>query len=325
MLCILSDNDDPFFHLAAEEYFLRDRAEDFFMLWMSKPAVIIGKHQIIPAEISPCFVHDHDILVARRLSGGGTVYHDKGNLNFTFITSEEPGKLVDFARFALSLIRYLEINGIQAVFGGKNDILAGGFKISGNAGHVYKNRVLHHGTMLFNANLEHLRLALSANTQRYSSRAVQSNRARVVNIADLLDHRISMEEFSGRLFDYIRRRYKGDIYTLSQEETGRIRQLAVLKYAEWEWIFGYSPEYRFENEFYLDGQVIKIRFACQKGIISGFEMHSVLFPPPAGSAIAEKINGCRHSWPYLLAVIQHLDLPGFEREKTAGLFLSNMF
>jgi lipoate-protein ligase A len=325
MLCILSKNDDPYFNLAAEEYLLRDHTEDFFMLWISKPAVIAGKHQNTLAEISPRFVHDNAILVARRLSGGGTVYHDRGNLNFTFITREQPGKLVDFARYASPVVGFLEENGIQAVFGGKNDILAGGYKISGNAGHVYKNRVLHHGTLLFDANLDNLRSALSANTQRYSSRAVPSNRARVANIADLLGRRVSTEEFSFRLFDYIRNRYKGDNCSLSPGEMERIGQLAVNKYADWDWIYGYSPEYRFDNEFALDGRGIKISFAVQKGIISGFEMRSDWLPSMVCSAMAQRLNGCRHSWSALLTVLQPLKLPGIALPNTAEMIMPNLF
>jgi lipoate-protein ligase A len=325
MHCILSENDDPYFNLAAEEYLLHDRTEDFFLLWKSKPAVIAGKHQNTLAEISPRFVHDHDILVARRLSGGGTVYHDRGSLNFTFITNEKPGRLIDFARYSSPVIRFLEKNGLEATFGSKNEILAGGYKISGNAGHVYKNRVLHHGTLLFDTNLEYLRSALSANTGRYSSRAVQSNRARVANIADLLAHPVSMEEFSRRLFDFIRKRYSGKMDSLSHEETGRIGQLAIRKYSEWEWIYGYSPEYQFKNEFSLEGSAIKISFTGQKGVISGFEMHGDGFPPATGSAVAERLNGCRHTWSGLLTVVQQLKLPGIATEKTAGVLMPNLF
>jgi len=325
MLCIHSENDDPYFNLAAEEYILRNRTENFFLLWSSKPAVISGKHQNISAEISPHYVHDHDILVARRLSGGGTVYHDRGNLNFSFITSEETGKLVDFNRFGLTVVRFLEENGMKAVFGGKNDILTGGRKISGNAMHVYKNRVLHHGTLLFDTNLENLRAVLSSNAARYFSRAVQSNRARVVNIADLLPLRISIGEFSHRLFEFISQTYKGKRYTLSAEETGSIMQLATQKYTGWEWIYGYSPDYRFENEFSLDGQSIKISFTCQKGIIYGFEMLSEGFSPATGSAIAGIINGCRHHWPDLLTMTKQVRLPGIAPAKTSEILLPNLF
>jgi lipoate---protein ligase len=325
MHCILSENDDPYFNLAAEEYFLHDRTEDFFMLWISKPVVITGKHQNTLAEINSRFVYEKNILVARRLSGGGTVYHDRGNLNFTFITSEEPGRLVDFSRYALPVVRFLEKNGIQAIFGGKNDILAGGCKISGNAGHVYKNRVLHHGTLLFNANLENLGSALAANTGRYSSRAIQSNLARVANIADLLVRRIGIEEFSRRLFDFIGERFSGNRYSLSPGETATIRQLAFKKYMQWEWIYGYSPDYRFENEFHLEGRVIKISFTGQKGIISGFEMHSDHFPTSTGLAVAENLNGCRHSWSHLLKVIHQIRLPGIAPETTEGILMPNLF
>jgi lipoate-protein ligase A len=325
MLFILSETDDPYINLAMEEYLLRSRTEDYFLLWTSKPAVVIGKHQNLAAEISPRFIHDNNILVARRLSGGGAVYHDRGNLNFTFITNEEPGRLVDFARYAIPVIRFLESNGIQAVMGGKNDILAEGYKISGNAAHVYKNRVLHHGTLLFDANLENLRASLASNPERYSSRAVQSNRARVVNIADLLAYRISLEEFSHRLANFIRKTYNAKNYLPDAGENMQIGQLAAKKYMQWEWIYGYSPEYRFENKFTVNGKGMKVCFTCQKGIISGFVLESDGFPASSCSAVSEKLNGCRHTWSDLLPVVQQLKLPGIAAEATTELVLPNLF
>jgi lipoate---protein ligase len=325
MRCILSENNDPYFNLAAEEYFLHNRTDDHFLLWISEPTVISGKHQVIPAEIDTQFVYRNNIHVARRLSGGGTVYHDKGNLNFSFITSEEPGRLIDFSRYTLPIIRFLASCGIPAVFGGKNDILAGAFKLSGNAGHVYKNRVLHHGTLLFDADLAHLQAALAGHSERYSSRAVSSNPARVVNIARLLIHPLPIEEFTSCLFEFVRDEFKGQCYVPDPEEIFHIQELAAKKYTQWDWIYGYSPEYSFENEFGLEKGIVKVRFCCQKGIISDFKMQSDLIATGVCDKVSEKINGCRHLWADLLQVVMRLNLPGIAREKAADIITPNLF
>ena len=325
MLCIQAHHNDPYFNLAAEEYLLHRRTEDIFFVWISKPAVITGKHQNTLAEINPGFVYEHDIIVARRLSGGGTVYHDNGNLNFTFVTNEEPGKLIDFKRFALPVMGFLEQLGIKTTLGAKNDILAGGFKISGNAGHVYKNRVLHHGTLLFDSDLRSLRSALSDNTGRYSSRAVQSNRIQVVNIVDFLARPMPIETFSSQLLNYILNRYRGEHYILNPEETEWIGRLAAEKYSVWEWIYGYSPDYRFKHEFYWKNQAVKITFTGQKGIIRDFVMQTALFPEEVCTHMATMFNGCRHTFPYLLKIAQKLKLPGIPIEKIPDFVTSNLF
>ena len=160
MQCLISTNRDIYFNLALEEYLLMHEVDDYFVLWQSEPAVVVGKHQNTLAEINYRFVSEKNIRVARRLSGGGTVYHDQGNLNFTYIANGEPGKLVDFKRFIEPVIHFLGTLGIDAQQGLKNEILVRGKKISGNAEHVYKNRVLHHGTLLFHSDLHLLRECL---------------------------------------------------------------------------------------------------------------------------------------------------------------------
>jgi lipoate-protein ligase A len=325
MLCITMQPDDPYFSLAAEEYILRSRTEDFFLVWRSKPAVIVGKHQNALAEINPSFIRDHNIPVARRLSGGGTVYHDKGNLNFSFITNEKPGHLIDFKRYAMPVCEFLEKTGIPASLGGKNEILVNGLKISGNAGHVYKNRVLHHGTLLFDTNLQWLRSSLSETTASYISRAVQSNRMTVANISDFLPESMDTETFSMLLLHYIQNRYKGDRYEPGKEEKEQIRRLAAEKYMQWEWIFGYSPEYRFEKEFSLRGRTVKISFHTEKGLIRDFFMETDLFPREVIISMQKTLNGCRHGWEELLALADRLKLPGIPDGEINNFIMDNLF
>jgi lipoate-protein ligase A len=324
MLCLASQHNDPYYNLAAEEYLLRHRSEDFFLVWISKPAIIVGKHQNTLAEINHSFVHNNQILVARRLSGGGTVYNDHGNINFAFITNEEPGKLIDFRRYASPVIEFLEPMGIKPVMGDKNDIMVDGFKISGNAMHVFKNRVLHHGTLLFNADLENLRNALAFDTGRYSSRAVQSNRASVINIRGALKQYLTTGEFVALLLEYVRHRYQGERYVPDPEEIQKIEELALKKYSKWEWIYGYSPEYRFENRFIIQNHQVKVTFAGVKGLISDFNIQTGLLSAKKCGTIARAINGCRHQYGDISRIMNGLEVQ-IPFELQSDNFVYNLF
>jgi len=177
MIGILSRSRNVFFNLAVEEYLLKQKTDDVFMLWQSGISVVVGKHQNTYAEINHAYIREHQIPVVRRLSGGGAVFHGPGNLNFTFIQNGEPGKMVNFRKFVTPVIEYLKTLGLSAEIGTQNEILIGGVKISGNAEHIFKKRVLHHGTLLFNVDLSMLKEAIKVVPERYIGKAVQSNRS----------------------------------------------------------------------------------------------------------------------------------------------------
>ena len=168
MLCIHDKHTDPFFNLAAEEYVLKNFTEDCFMLWRNGPSIIVGKHQNTLAEINLDWVRANNIKVVRRLSGGGAVFHDLGNLNFTFIVSGEDGNLVDFRKFTKPILEVLQKLGVEAKFEGRNDLTIKGMKFSGNAEHVHKNRTLHHGTLLFSSVMADLSQALKVNPLKFT-------------------------------------------------------------------------------------------------------------------------------------------------------------
>ena len=167
MLCIQIENNDTFFCLAAEEYLLKNFNENIFMLWQSTNSVVVGKHQNALAEIDFSYVHRQNIDVARRISGGGTVFHDSGNVNFAFITNVNSTAEISFKRFTLPVVKALAKLGITASLSGRSDLIVDGKKISGNAQHVFKNRVLHHGTLLFDSNLETLGSSLRTAPGKY--------------------------------------------------------------------------------------------------------------------------------------------------------------
>lgn len=295
MLFLQPPHQDPFYHLAAEEYLLKHSGEDVFMLWRSDPVVVVGKHQNALAEINYRYTRIRNIRVARRLTGGGTVYHDPGNINFTFIRQGEPGKLVDFGSFIEPITAFLGTLGIEAIRGPKNEILVRGNKISGNAEHVYRNKVLHHGTLLFKADLETLRESIKPGQGRFVDRAVQSNRSSVMNLAGLLDPSIDIVEFCHRMMQFMASKFGGGpLYTPGTAEQTAIQQLIREKYATWEWIFGWSPDYAYQREVMLRDLALQLELSVHRGIIMQCRLQSSSLPKTLLMTTETELIGKRH-------------------------------
>lgn len=268
MYCIISGTNDPFLNLAIEEILLKKRQEEFIILGINKPCVVIGKHQAAHREADTRYVTLNNIPVLRRITGGGTVFHDSGNINYTFIRNCESGKQVDFKKHTKPVIDFLASTGIDASFEGKNDIKTGGLKISGNAEHVHRNRILHHGTLLFDASLDLLKNSLRKDQSAYESRGVASNPSQVTNLKEMLPEISSPETFIHRMRDFLLDYFSGaEEYELTGHELGEAQELANSKYRTWEWNYAYGPEYIFSKEFSFEGQPASVRFHVREGII----------------------------------------------------------
>ena len=269
---------DPYLNLALEEYLLRHVPFESCMLWQNRASVVIGKHQNALGEVNAPFVWRKNIPVIRRLSGGGTVFHGPGNLNFTLIREGQPGKLIDFKKHTQPVIDFLNELGVSASFEGKNDIRVNGLKISGNAEHVFKNRVLHHGTLLFDSDLNELNEAIRVIPGRYVDKSVQSVRSRVANVSDFLPEPISFGDFKSKLELYLKSFFQQELqkkdrdfdisdHHLSDEQIGTVREIAREKYATWEWNYGYSPDYTFSGSNRIGEDEVRLRLIVKKGII----------------------------------------------------------
>lgn len=268
MRYVLSKTFDPYFNLATEEYLLKNTTDDVFMLWRSEPCVVVGKHQNALSEINYRYILENNLKIARRLSGGGTVVHDLENLNFTFIANGEEGKLIDFKKFVSPIVKYLNSLGIESHIGEKNDILIGQLKISGNAEHIFKKRVLHHGTLLFDSDLKRLKNAILVVPGKYIDKAVQSNRATVANISSFLSNKMTIDKFTEDLSNNILKEMPNtSILPLTDYETKSIQELSAKKYKREEWILGYSPKYEFKHSFTYKRDKWNIRLIIEKGQI----------------------------------------------------------
>jgi lipoate---protein ligase len=310
MLCINLENTDPCFCLAAEEYLLKNYREDIFMLWQSDQTVVVGKHQNTLGEIDFRYVRENGIRVARRISGGGTVFHDRGNVNFTFIKNVSGPHEISFKRFTQPIVDILSTWGIEAVTSGRNDLLADGRKISGNAEHVYKNRVLHHGTLLYDSDLNNLGNAIRVIPGKYQSKAVQSNRSVVVNISEFLINPPPVAEFIRKILDFQLNNESGNqIHRFSPEENTLINRLAEEKFRTWEWIYGYSPGYQFSHHCNWNGKELQLSFTVDRNRIGNLELNGNVYTGQERDALLSRIPGSLHEFGALTAIHTLLGIP----------------
>jgi lipoate-protein ligase A len=236
---------DPRINLAIEEYALRELTgeSELLLFYVNEPSIIIGKNQNTAEEINLPFVEQHGIHVVRRLSGGGAVYHDLGNLNFSFITNDDGKSFHNYKKFTEPVVRALRELGVEAELSGRNDIQVGERKISGNAQFATKGRMYSHGTLLFDTDLDRVNHALKVKAAKIEAKGVKSVRSRVANISEFLKEPMTIGEFRAHLLRSIfRGRNPIPEYKLTEEDWRNIEAIADNRYRKWEWNFGESPE-----------------------------------------------------------------------------------
>jgi len=314
MRIILQPTHDPYFNIATEEYLLKQGNDDYIILYRNTPSVIVGKHQNTMAELNHSFINNSKIPVIRRLSGGGTVFHDLGNINFCFIVKGREGNLVDFKRFTTPIIEYLKGLGLNAYRGEKNDIRIGDYKVSGNAEHVYKNRVMHHGTLLFSTNMLWLEQAIKSNENSYTDRAIRSNRSQTINIAELLPYPMTVEAFENSLSEFLTEFYSATSFKFDSSAKKIISSLASTKYSDWNWNYGYNASYDFRVNIDSDILVLKVN----NGIIEKVEI--LQSSSSWIHKLAKLLEGKRHDYAYLKN-----DLGNTEYSEKVQEIIENLF
>ena len=279
MFYLESPSRDPYFNLALEEYVFErmDKSKSYFLLWQNDNTIVVGKYQNTAEEIDQAYVDAHGIRVARRLSGGGAVYHDKGNLNFTFIVDRADAPGLNFKIFVEPVIQALARFGVHAAFTGRNDLTIDGMKFSGNAQYARRGRLLHHGCIMLDSNLTSVADALRVKEAKFDSKAVKSVRSRVTTINAHAPAPISMEDFKGALKECAMASGELEPCTLTEEDLAAVRKLRDEKYATWAWNYGCSPAYDMRREMKFPAGLVTAHLSAEGGKIKAVRFYGDFF------------------------------------------------
>ncbi len=307
MLNIFSPSNYAPFNIALEEYILKNFNEDCFLLYINEPCIIVGRFQNTLAEINYSWVKAHSIPVVRRLTGGGTVFHDLGNLNFSFIMNgeEDTG---GFAKYTAPVLRVLNDLGVPAVLEGRNDLTINGLKFSGNAKVVQGGKTLQHGTILFSSHVESLTQALKVNPLKFKDKAVKSVRARVTNVEDYLQKPMKLQDFIPLVRSRVHSMYPVcRDYFLSAEDKAEVEKLVKSKYDCWDWNFGKSPQYNLAHAIRYPGGTIELYLDASNGIITSLRIFGDFFSAKDIRDLERALSGIAHDAECIRSALEAAD------------------
>lgn len=329
MRYVPSCSNDPTFNLAMEQYVFErlDPEQDYVMLWQNAPSVIVGRHQNTFAEINEPVIRERKIQVVRRLSGGGAVYHDLGNLNFTFVVRQEQGDQMDLKLFCQPVIRTLRAFGVEAELNGRNDITVEGKKFSGNAQYRKNGRVMHHGTILFNSDLSAVADALRVSDNKLQAKGVKSVRSRVTNLQPYLPRGMTLEKFSKSLLKEIFSGEEIPQIVWHENDWEEICRLRDTRYRSWEWNYGSSPPGSLVRKTRVEGcGCVEVRLEVRQGQIDNLHFYGDFFSLDGTEKLAEQLNGLRFAREELYAKLMEVPVEryivGLSRHELAKLLLS---
>ena len=314
---IFVDNEqvtDPRVNLALEEYLLRnlDTHEDVLLFYINEPSIIIGRNQNTLEEINHEYVREHGIHVVRRVSGGGTVYHDLGNLNFSFITDYAPENFHNFRKFTKPVIKVLAELGVEAELSGRNDILVEGRKVSGTAQYSTSKRMISHGTLLFNAQLGSVSEALHVKMDKIVSKGIKSVRSRVANINEYMSEVMTIEAFRQRLLEGV---FDGinpiPQYHLNEADWDAVQELVEERYSQWAWNFGRSPKFNVQRTQRFPFGGIDARIDVHKGMIDSVKFYGDFLGNGKMADLEAALTGVRYDADVLLAALDGIDVKDY--------------
>ena len=321
---IESRDTDPHRNLALEQFVFGrlDRGNNYFMLWQNHNAIIVGKYQNTSEEINAAFVKENDISVVRRLSGGGAVYHDLGNLNFTFITAAEKG--IDFAAFCEPIRGALRSLGVPVDISGRNDMTVEGKKFSGNAQYIKDGRVMHHGTILYDSDLQLLSHALKPGDDKIESKGIKSLRSRVTNIRPYMKIDMGVQDFWAALKNYMINAFEMNELHLTAEQNADVEELKENVYARWSWNYGTSPPYTQRKTRRIEGcGKIEILLDIEKeGKIKNLAFYGDFFGNKDLSELGDKLAGHHLEYGELKAALKDTDISQYFRALGTEDFLA---
>ncbi|MGX9932105.1 lipoate--protein ligase [Virgibacillus salarius] len=304
---------DPSINLALEEYVLQNFGEKdtYLLFYVNAPSIIIGRNQNTIEEINTQYVDDNGIKVVRRLSGGGAVYHDEGNLNFSFITKDDGNSFQNFAKFTQPVVDALNKLGVPAELQGRNDLTVEGRKISGNAMYSTKGKMFSHGTLMLDSEIENVVSALKVKKEKIESKGIKSIRSRVANISEFLQKKITVDEFKEIIL-----RHVFDVedvadvprYELTEEDWENVHQISRERYQNWEWNYGKSPSFNIQASHKFPAGLVDVRLDVKKGVIGNCKIYGDFFGIGEIKVMEEKLVGVRHNRQALEEALANVDV-----------------
>jgi lipoate-protein ligase A len=326
---IESANTDPHWNLALEQFVFDklDREHSYFMLWQNHNAIIVGKYQNTQQEINAAFVKEKDISVVRRLSGGGAVYHDLGNLNSTFITSAEKNKGIDFAAFCEPIQKALGSLGVKVDISGRNDMTVDGMKFSGNAQYLKEGRVMHHGTILYDSDMTMIAQSLNPGDDKIVSKGIKSIRSRVTNIRPFMNKDVPLSAFWDALKTYMSAALNMKELTLTPAQLAEVDVLNEKVYSQWSWNYGNSPAYTLRKVRRIEGcgKIEILLDVAKEGIINNIAFYGDFFGNKDPSELGEKLIGHHYQYDEIKSVIKDVDVSQYFHALQTEDFLELLF
>ncbi|WP_409328039.1 lipoate--protein ligase [Staphylococcus pseudoxylosus] len=301
---------DPTLNLAMEEYVLKNMPKDdsYFLFYINRPSIIIGKNQNTIEEVNQSYIDEQGIDVVRRISGGGAVYHDTGNLNFSFVTDDDGNSFHNFQKFTEPIVEALKSLGVDANLSGRNDIQVGEAKISGNAMVKVKDRMFSHGTLMLNSELDEVQNALKVNPAKIKSKGIKSVRSRVANISEFLDEPIDINKFKEIILKSIFGETQVEEYKLTDEDWEKIEKLSNEKYRTWEWNYGRNPKYNFEREEKFEKGFVQIKLDVKKGRIEHAKIFGDFFGEGDITELENALEGTMHEFDSIEEALSNYDI-----------------
>ncbi|MEH7386780.1 lipoate--protein ligase [Bacillus sp. JJ1521] len=319
---------DPQINLAIEEYALKnlDINETYLLFYINGPSIIIGKNQNTIEEINTQYVEDNGIKVVRRLSGGGAVYHDLGNLNFSFITKDDGESFHNYKKFTEPVVEALHKLGVNAQLSGRNDIEVEGRKISGNAQFSTRGRMFSHGTLMFDSEIDHVVSALKVKKDKIESKGIKSVRSRVANISEFLSEKITIEEFREMLLRYIFNT-DGDIpeYKLTEKDWEKIHEISKERYQNWDWNYGKSPKFNYQHTHRFPVGSIDVRLEVQKGTVENCKIYGDFFGVGDVEEIEKRLIGTKYEKAELEKALEGIDIQHYFGKITNEDFINLIY
>ena len=306
---------DPRINLAIEEYVLKNmdiEKDDYLLFYINQPSIIIGKNQNTIEEINTDYVDENGIIVVRRLSGGGAVYHDLNNLNFSFLTKDDGDSFMNYKKFTQPVVDALAKLGVNAELSGRNDIMAEGKKVSGNAQFTTKGRMFSHGTLLFKTDIDAVVNSLKVKQDKIESKGIKSVRSRVGNISDFLKEPMTVEQFRMEILKSI---FGGEeniqYYELTEEDWTNIHKISEERYQKWEWNYGKSPKFNIQKTERFPQGGVDIRFDVVKGHIEEAVIFGDFFGKGDVEEIQQALKGVKYDRASIEEALANFDLPKY--------------